>query len=82
MICPRNAIVRNFRFWRWIFLNHRILANLPWNATEIVKCLKTFKIWGFFEKLDGLFSKKNLKFFEIAKGGKFAVERVSNDIFS
>ena len=35
------------------------VANLPSNATEIVKYLKTFKIWVFIQKIDG-FSEKNL----------------------
>ena len=31
--------------------------------TEIVRFLKTFKIWVFFEKIDALFE-KNLNFFQ------------------
>ena len=38
-----------------------------------MKILKTFKIWVFFEAIDGLFEKK-LNFQKIAKGSKFAVE--------
>ena len=59
----------------------QIVANLPQNATEVVKFLETFKMWVFFEKLDGVFG-KNLNFVKIAKGGKFAVECVSNGIIS
>ena len=40
-----------------------------------------FKTWDIFEKIDGFFE-KNLNFFKIAKCGKFAVEGVSNGIFS
>ena len=29
---------------------------------------------GFFEKIDGFFEQKNVFFFKIGKGGKFAVE--------
>ena len=57
------------------FFYHQIIRNLPKNATEIVRFLKTFKIWGFF-------GKKTLQFFKIVKGGKFAVECVSNDTIS
>ena len=39
-----------------------------------------FKIRGFIKK-KLVFPKKNLNFFKIAKGGKIAVECVSNDIF-
>ena len=27
---------------------HQITANLPWNATKIVRCLKTYDLWGLF----------------------------------
>ena len=45
------------------FQNHQRPPNLPQNATEIAKFLKTFKIWGLFKKIDR-FSEKNLDFFE------------------
>ena len=48
---------------------------------EIVRFFKAFKMWVFFEKMDRFF-KNNLNFFEIPKGGKFAVECVSNGIVS
>ena len=48
--------------------------------TEIVRLLKTFKIWVFCEKINGIFEKRIL--FKIAKGGKFVVECVSNDFIS
>ena len=66
-----------------LFFDH-ILANLPWNATGIVRNLKTFKIWVFFEKADGFFLKKktNKNLLTIANGSKFAVECVSNGIIS
>ena len=38
----------------WLVLNvnffHQIFGNLPYNATEILKFLKTFKTWVFFKK--------------------------------
>ena len=46
--------------------------------SEIVMFLKTFKIWVFFEKLDG-YSKRT---WILLKIGKFAVERVSNGFIS
>ena len=55
---------------------HPNVANLLWNATEMVKFLKTFKIWVFKRKWMG-FSKKILIFFKITRGSKFAVECVS-----
>ena len=57
------------------------VANLPYKAPEVLRFLKTFEIWVFFEKKDGFFE-KNLNFFEISKGGKIAVECVSNGIVS
>ena len=36
----------------------QILANLPWNANQIVSFLKMFVIWVFFEKTDEFFEKK------------------------
>ena len=44
---------------------------------ELLRFLETFKVWIFFEKIDGL-SKKSLLLFKNAKSGKFAVECVSN----
>ena len=61
---------------------HQIVANLPWNATELVRFLETFEIWVFLGKIDGLFRKKTLKFFKIAKCSKFFVEYVLNCIIS
>ena len=40
----------------------QIVANLPSNATEIERFLKTIEIWVFFEKIDGFLEKK-LEFF-------------------
>ena len=50
----------------------QIVANLPHNAPEIIRFLKTFESRVFFEKKD--FFEKNLKFFKIPKDDKFAVE--------
>ena len=36
----------------------QFLAKLLWNATEIVRFLKTFEIWVFFEKIIEFFEKK------------------------
>ena len=55
-----------------------MMAYLLYNATEIVRYFKTYEIWVFLDKIDGVFRKK-LEFLEIVKGGKFAVECVSND---
>ena len=44
--------------------------------TEMVRFLKTFKIWVFFEK-NRCFLKKNSISFKIAKDGKFVVECIS-----
>ena len=60
---------------------HPVLAKLPQNAIELVKSLETFKIWNFFEKIEG-FSEKKMNFCNFAQGGKFAVECVSNDMIS
>ena len=62
------------------FFNHQVIANLPWNAIEILRVLKTYEIWVFLKKY--VFRKKTSFFFNIVKGGKFAVECVSNDIIS
>ena len=40
----------------------------------IVKVLKTFEIWGFFQKKEGFFQNKILTVLKMAKGSKFAVE--------
>ena len=42
--------------------------------TEIVRFLKTFKVWVFFEKLDGFFEKETWILSNFAKGDKFAEE--------
>ena len=47
---------------------HQYVANLPYNATEIVRFLKTFKIWVFLKKING-FSEK--KFWIFSKSLKF-----------
>ena len=39
------------RFWKWKFV-----AKIA--ETEIARYFKTFKIWVFFEKIDGFFEKK------------------------
>ena len=51
-------------------------------GTEIVSCVEAFKIWVFFGKIDGLFGKKSLIFFKIAKRGEFFAESVSNGFIS
>ena len=50
--------------------HHQTIANLPYNATEIVRFLKYVRKLGVIKKV-GFFEKK-LKFFKIGKGGKFA----------
>ena len=40
-----------------------------------------FKIWVFFEEIDGFFE-ENLIFFKIAKGGNYAAKCLSNGNFS
>ena len=57
----------------FVHLFHQIVAQ---NATERVKFLKTLKIWVFLEKR--YFSWKKTIFYKNVKGGKFAVECVSN----
>ena len=63
-------------FWKKIlkFSKPLKVANLPQNATELVKFLRTFKNWAFFKKNRKIFRKKILIFFKIAKGSKFAVK--------
>ena len=52
-------------------LFHRIVANLPQNATGLVRIFKTFQNWCFLEK-KMFFSKRKLVFFsKIARSGKF-----------
>ena len=58
---------------------HQIKQNLPCNATEIVRFLKTYENWLSFEKKRWLFW--NLNFLKIGKSGKLALECVTNDIF-
>ena len=46
------------------FLNVNIfqqIVNVPYNATETVKFLRTFSIWVYFEKIDGFFEKKTMR---------------------
>ena len=69
------------RFWTWNFFFHQCVANLPQNATEIERFLKTFKFWVFFQKIDGFFEKKLENFFKIEKGGKFAVKAYQTEFF-
>ena len=45
---------------------------------KVVRFLKTFEIWRFYEKLDGFFRKKNRNNFDIPKCGKIVVECVRN----
>ena len=48
----------------FVHVFHQIVALLPQNATEIVRFLKTLKIWVFFSKKKiGFFSKK-IEFFQ------------------
>ena len=75
-----SAVCSSVHFSERDFLRPDI-ASLSKNATETVRFLKTFKVWVFFEKKDAFFEKK-LIFFKIAKGGKFAIESVSNGIIS
>ena len=77
---PTSAILFTLLNAKLFF--HQIVANLPENATGIVRILRTFKIWGFFGKIDGFFEKKTCFFFKIDKGGKFAIECASNSIIS
>ena len=46
------------------------------------KISQNFQNLRFFRKNRPVFLEKNLEFFEIAKGGTFAVECVPNDITS
>ena len=44
---------------------HQIVAYLPYNATELVRFLKIFKLCFFFsKKIDGFFLEKCLIFFQ------------------
>ena len=61
------------------FFQH-ILTRFPYNALETVGFIKTFK-FGNFKKIDGFF-RKNSNFFEIADGGKFSADCVSDDSIS
>ena len=65
-------------WWRYVgtvltlkIFHPQILTNLLQIATEMVRFLKRFKSW--------VFPEKHLNFFQISKGGKIAVECVSND---
>ena len=48
------------------------------NVTGKVRIIKTFTICGFSGKIDGFFSKKTLKTFQIAKSCNFFLDWVSN----
>ena len=50
---------------------HQISTNMPKNATELVKLLKTYKIC-FFVKMDGFF-KKNFNSIKVVQGSKFGL---------
>ena len=58
------------------FLKSLKLEFLPWNATEIVRFVKTFKFLVFEKKINNrwVFREKILNFFQITKGNKFVVE--------
>ena len=61
--CSRVLTVKVF--------DHRIIANLPYDETEIVEFLKTYEIWVFMKKTEG----KILELFQVRlKNGEFAVE--------
>ena len=62
---------------------HQIIANMPQQVIEIVRCLKTYDVrtLGFLKKIRFFWEKLDF-FFKTGKGGKFAVEYVSNDISS
>ena len=62
--------------------HHQIISNLPWKATEMVRFLKTYEIWVFWNEKDGFFEKKTWIFFKVGKSGKFALKYVSNDVIS
>ena len=76
----RSGVKRcSFTFLNVIF-GHQNVAHSPLNATEMVRFLKTNKIWIFENRW--FFEKKIMIFFDIAKGGQFFVECVSNGIIS
>ena len=52
------------------FFKNRLFAYLPQIATEIVKFLKTFKIWFFYKKKLMGFRKKIMNFFKSLKVAK------------
>ena len=77
---PTSALLftseREFSFW----LNcSNFAVECDWNS-KISQNVQKFGV--FFKKKQMGFSKKILNFFEIPKGGKFAVESVSNGIIS
>ena len=49
----------------------QIVENLPYNATEITRFLKTFKIWVFKKKTRWVFRKKTWFSFKNSKGANF-----------
>ena len=57
--------------------HHQMGVNLLYNATETVRIFKNEGNFAFFEKIIDFFSRKNMNFFKIGEGGKFAVESVS-----
>ena len=61
-------------FWKkGTFSKSVKVANLPQNATEIVKVLETFKIWLLQKKLDEFFQKKH-EILKIANDSKIVLE--------
>ena len=62
---PQNAQILVLNIF-----HQQIIAYLPYNATEIVKFLKTCEVRVCFEKWKWIFfRKKNLNFFKIVEGG-------------
>ena len=55
------------------FCNHQLIANLPWNATEIERFLKMYEIGFFLEEIVGFF-RKELDFFRTVRSDNFAVK--------
>ena len=63
-------------------LHNYNVAILSKNATEVVNFFKYVRNLAFSEQNVWFFEKKNLVFFKIGKGSKFAVECVLNEIIS
>ena len=68
MLSPAGSDLENFLSSKY----GKFAAEWDSNSTKL----------GFFQEVDGFFRKKTWILFKIGKGGKFAVECVSNDIIS